>query len=161
VTYAAGGASGGNANGTNPGDGGASTGVGVAASGGNGANGAVIISYVTGLLNATGGTKTSSGGNTIHTFTSSGTFTVTSFGSLVLAQGSFATTGFATVFSVGHLITIVSGPYALAGQALSFVSPLWTRGTKSTSAFTNATKDASSWANGTKHTSSFSNSTKS
>jgi hypothetical protein len=34
----------------------------------------VIISYVTGTMTATGGTVTTSGGNTIHTFTSSGTF---------------------------------------------------------------------------------------
>lgn len=44
--------------------------------GGNGADGTVIISYPTGTLNATGGTITTSGGNTIHTFTSTGTWTV-------------------------------------------------------------------------------------
>jgi hypothetical protein len=46
--------------------------------GGNGGSGIVIISYTTGTMTATGGTITTSGGNTIHTFTSSGTFTVTS-----------------------------------------------------------------------------------
>src|SRR5471030_1134545 len=45
--------------------------------GGNGGSGIVIVSYVTGTLIATGGTMTTSGGNTIHTFTSSGTFTIT------------------------------------------------------------------------------------
>ncbi len=45
--------------------------------GGGGATGIVIISYPTGALVATGGTITTSGGNTIHTFTSTGTFTVT------------------------------------------------------------------------------------
>jgi hypothetical protein len=42
--------------------------------GGNGGNGIVIIRYL-GAQQATGGTITSSGGYTIHTFTSSGTFT--------------------------------------------------------------------------------------
>ncbi|NTW33174.1 MAG: hypothetical protein HGB12_11205 [Bacteroidetes bacterium] len=44
--------------------------------GGNGGSGIVIIAYPTGALSATGGTITTSGGNTIHTFTSSGTFNV-------------------------------------------------------------------------------------
>jgi len=80
-------ANGGNASG---GTGGAGTGYGGTGNGGNGfapggggAGGAgtgrpgmVIISYPTGSMNATGGTITTSGGNTIHTFTSSGTFTV-------------------------------------------------------------------------------------
>jgi hypothetical protein len=48
------------------------------ASSGSGGSGVVIISYPTGSITATGGTITTSGGNTIHTFTSSGTFTVTS-----------------------------------------------------------------------------------
>lgn len=46
--------------------------------GGAGGSGVVIISYPTGSLTATGGAVTTSGGNTIHTFTSSGTFTVSS-----------------------------------------------------------------------------------
>lgn len=45
--------------------------------GGNGAAGTLVISYTTGNITATGGTITTSGGNTIHTFTSSGTWTVT------------------------------------------------------------------------------------
>ncbi len=71
--------------------GGGSAGVGAAGtanrgSGGGGGNtpgvggsGIAIISYPTGSLNATGGTITTSGGNTIHTFTTSGTFTVLDF----------------------------------------------------------------------------------
>lgn len=46
--------------------------------GGAGGSGVVVISYTTGTITATGGTITTSGGNTIHTFTTSGTFTVTS-----------------------------------------------------------------------------------
>lgn len=45
--------------------------------GGAGGKGIVILSYTTGTMTATGGTITTSGGNTIHTFTSTGTFTVT------------------------------------------------------------------------------------
>jgi hypothetical protein len=44
-------------------------------SGGNGGKGVVIIRYL-GAQAATGGTITSSGGYTIHTFNDSGTFTV-------------------------------------------------------------------------------------
>jgi hypothetical protein len=46
----------------------------LAGSGGAGGSGIVIISYV-GSQRGTGGTITSSGGYTIHTFTSSGTYT--------------------------------------------------------------------------------------
>jgi hypothetical protein len=85
VTYAggggggalgAGGAGGGGAGGTagtaNTGGGGG--GGGGAANGAAGGSGVVIISY-SGSQRGTGGTVTSSGGNTIHTFTTSGTFT--------------------------------------------------------------------------------------
>lgn len=66
------GATGGTAN-TGGGGGGAS-----ASNGGTtGGTGIVIISYPTGNLTATGGSMTTSGGNTIHTFTTSGTFTIT------------------------------------------------------------------------------------
>jgi len=77
---AGGGANGAAAN-TNGNAGTANTGGGAGGSGGGGTNiggtggsGIVIISY-SGAQRATGGTVTSSGGNTIHTFTSSGTFT--------------------------------------------------------------------------------------
>lgn len=45
--------------------------------GGNGGSGIVIIRYLTGSMVATGGTITTSGSYTIHTFTSSGTFEIT------------------------------------------------------------------------------------
>lgn len=45
--------------------------------GGAGGSGVVIISYTTGTFTATGGTITTSGGNTIHTFTTSGDFVIT------------------------------------------------------------------------------------
>lgn len=56
------------------------TGGGAGQTGGAGGSGIVIISYATGTIVATGGAITTSGGNTIHTFTSSGTFTVYGFG---------------------------------------------------------------------------------
>ena len=78
----AGGAGGGGAGGgggtatsgtSNTGGGGGGSGFGTTASG-SGGSGIVIISYA-GAQRGTGGTVTSVGGNTIHTFTSSGTFT--------------------------------------------------------------------------------------
>jgi hypothetical protein len=53
------------------GGGGGGTGAGAPAAGGSGI---VIVSYP-GAQRGTGGTVTSSGGNTIHTFTTSGTYT--------------------------------------------------------------------------------------
>jgi hypothetical protein len=58
--------------------GGGGGGGGAVANGGAGGSGVVIIAYLTGSMTATGGTITTSGGYTIHRFTSSGTFTVTS-----------------------------------------------------------------------------------
>jgi len=61
---------------TGSGGGGVGNPLGVALKAGDGGSGIVIVSYTTPALdNGTGGTKTHSGGNTIHTFTSSGTFT--------------------------------------------------------------------------------------
>ncbi len=70
-------AAGSNATGIGNGGGGASGNVG-ARVGGDGTDGTVIISYPTGNITATGGSMTTSGGNTIHTFTTSGTFTISS-----------------------------------------------------------------------------------
>jgi hypothetical protein len=85
VTYAGGGGGGnsgsGGAGGGGSALGGAGTantggggGAGFGSSGGAGGSGVVIIRYP-GSQRGTGGTVTSSGGNTIHTFTSSGTYT--------------------------------------------------------------------------------------
>jgi hypothetical protein len=41
---------------------------------GRGGSGIVLIRYATGSMTATGGTITTSGGNTIHTFTANGNF---------------------------------------------------------------------------------------
>jgi hypothetical protein len=73
----AGGAAGAGTNGTaNTGGGGGGSGASAGAgfAGGNGGSGVVILSYV-GSQRGTGGTVTTSNGNTIHTFTTSGTYT--------------------------------------------------------------------------------------
>jgi hypothetical protein len=58
----------------NTGGGGGAGGNAVSSPGSNGGSGIVIIRYV-GAQRGTGGTVTSSGGYTIHTFTTSGTYT--------------------------------------------------------------------------------------
>jgi hypothetical protein len=69
--------SGGTAGAANTGGGGGGDGGSGAPGGGAGGSGVVILAYPTaGSVSATGGTITTSGGNTIHTFNSSGTFTV-------------------------------------------------------------------------------------
>ena len=108
VTYAGGGggagsAGGGGAGGTGGGGAGASSGGGAggagtantggggggnaSSNGGNGGSGIVIISYATSLgITATGGTITTSGGNTIHTFTSDGNFEITG---VIIPDGNY------------------------------------------------------------------------
>jgi len=56
--------------------GGGGAGGSTANNGGNGGSGIVIFAYPTGALNGSGGTITTAGGKTIHTFTTSGTFTL-------------------------------------------------------------------------------------
>ncbi len=59
--------------------------------GGAGGSGVVIIRYKTGVITATGGTITTDGGDTLHTFTSDGTFDVSSVNvPAVLAVGGLA-----------------------------------------------------------------------
>lgn len=59
------------------GGGGGANGSTIGGTGGNGGSGVVIISYDTGSITATGGTITTVGGRTIHTFVANGTFTIT------------------------------------------------------------------------------------
>ncbi len=76
----AGGGNGGVGTANTGGGGGGGSGLGGGNTGGAGGSGVVIISYPTGSVNATGGTITTSGGNTIHTFTTSGNFVVSNSG---------------------------------------------------------------------------------
>lgn len=66
----------GGAGGGNTGGGGGGTNL--TGNGGSGGSGIVVIRYLTGTMTATGGTETSYGSFSVHTFTSSGTFEVTS-----------------------------------------------------------------------------------
>lgn len=61
------------------GGGGGANGSSLGGVGGAGGSGIVVLSYPVGALTATGGTITTAGGRTIHTFTSSGVFTITAF----------------------------------------------------------------------------------
>lgn len=62
-----------------------------------GGSGVVIISYVTGSLTATGGTISTSGGRTIHKFTTSGTFTVSAISYLDITSNGTGTQTFSTI----------------------------------------------------------------
>lgn len=78
------------------GGGGGGSAQGAPLAGGSGGSGVVIISYPTQTsAAATGGTITTSGGNTIHTFTTSGTFTVlpSQTGNYYYLSGANQTTG--------------------------------------------------------------------
>lgn len=74
------------ANTGNGGDAGHTVGAGTPA--GSGGSGIVVIRYASTSLSATGGTVTTGGGDVIHTFTSSGTFTVVSVGGSEYATSS-------------------------------------------------------------------------
>lgn len=74
---------------TGGGGGGGGQGAGGEGNGGDGGSGVVIISYPTASMTATGGTITTSGSNTIHTFTTSGTFTPTVMPSITLPTGQY------------------------------------------------------------------------
>ena len=117
------------------GGGGGGAGLGVFAAGGNGGSGIVIISYV-GAQQFSGGVVTSSGGNTIHTFTTSGTLgpvTPLSANYLVVAGGGsggggyFAGGGGAGGLLSGssltidpystYLVTVGAGAAAVSGNS--------------------------------------------
>jgi hypothetical protein len=117
-------ASTGGAGGANTGGGGG--GGGHQSTGGAGGSGIVIVRYY-GSQKATGGTITSSGGYTIHTFTSSGTFTPTSFldlgdnlgndlkGTVIGATYSSNNGGVFVFDGVDDYISIPNGMNALVG----------------------------------------------
>lgn len=99
--------------------------------GGAGGSGVVIISYPTGSISATGGTITAVGENTIHTFTTNGTFQVSSlgassfqFGGVLLPNGA-ATPVVAqsdNVFSATSSTTIQSGILTTAASTETIVA---------------------------------------
>ena len=96
-----------------------------------GNTGRVIIRYTTGVLVATGGTITTDGADTIHTFTSSGTFEVTSAGASItdmqvrvetdnagVPSGTIVTGGSATVSAA----SVSSSSYSVVPVTFSSVS---------------------------------------
>ncbi len=86
------------------GGGGARNAGGGGGNGGAGGSGVVIISYTTGTLVATGGSITTAAGKTIHTFTASGTWTITSImGNAVVA----AYKGFTRAARIGRYLYFV------------------------------------------------------
>lgn len=128
VTYAGGGGgagntagtggAGGGGNGNNGGNGAAGTantggggggGYGGAFTGGAGGSGTVVVSYTTGSLSATGGTITTSGGNTIHTFNSSADFVVTGLvsGTVYYVRNIVGTTFQLSLSPLGAIVDIL------------------------------------------------------
>ncbi len=122
VTYATGGTATGSVAGpANTGNGGGN--------GANGGSGVFIISYPTGSLTATGGSMTSSGGNTIHTFNSNGTFAITAINPIVgnvYYVGNITGTTFKIYNDVtlNSLATIV-GDFSGNLSVPSFGTPQW------------------------------------
>lgn len=170
VTYAAGGGGAGGNNGTgyeNYGSGGQGT----AYSGTpvNGKDGVVIVSYKTdgtdGISSSsTGGTKTTSGDYTIHTFISSGTFgcilTADITGTLPTATINLQAQP-VTEF-IGLLLTLPTAIINLTAQAVtSVIDNLWKELTKNIVSVSNKTKSsASSISNETKSDTDWTNQTK-
>lgn len=98
---------------------------------GSGADGIVIISYPTGSLTATGGSITTSGGNTIHSFTAAGTstFTVTAVNPQVgniYYVGNLSGNTFKLYYDLG-LTSLVNVLMDLTGtyDVISFGTPQW------------------------------------
>lgn len=91
----------------NRGGGGGGAGGATIKAGGAGGSGVVIVSYPNGTLVASGGTVTTSGGNTIHTFTTPGSSTFTT----IPIGGQLVTPTFSPVagsIAYGSTVTIVS-----------------------------------------------------
>ena len=84
---------------------------------GSGGSGIVIISYTSATQIATGGTVTTSGGNFIHTFTSSGTFSI---------SAAIITTGGASIAKslvIGTSLSSVSGTFIASGTFQTLYTP--------------------------------------
>ena len=99
------------------------------ATGGSGGSGIVIISYLTGSITATGGTITTSGNYTIHTFTSSGSFIVSSSNIYKLAVLGGSPVGYWRLNEIsGSVATDISGVgrngIYTAGTTLNQLGPI-------------------------------------
>jgi hypothetical protein len=106
------------ANATGIGSGGGGGGTAASATGGNGSAGIVVIAYLGSTVLATGGTITMSGGNVIHTFTSSGIFapiaSLTTTGGLYVSKSvAIAGATASTTTTTGALL--VAGGVGIVG----------------------------------------------
>lgn len=124
----AGGAGSAGVNGTANTGGGGGGGPGSAVTAGTGGSGVVIISYPVGSINATGGTITTVNGLTVHTFTTSGTWT---FSSALLATSN--TVNVATLTGTPTLIPFTFTPTALTANTYYFIAVSYTGGDVSNS----------------------------
>ena len=138
-TYAAGGSYVGSAAGTaNRGNGGAGAGA-VVANGGAGGSGVVVARYLTSSLYGLGGTKSTDGSYTVHTFTTSDTLTLVLPGNPInsvvpVVSNSSAVSG---VSSVGQTLSCTDGTWE--GDATIVYTYQWRRNTVNISGATNNT----------------------
>lgn len=104
--------------GVNPGDGGG--GANTFSNSGAGKDGIVILSYPTGSLLAFGGVKSTSGGNTLHTFTpaTDNTFRIAANYTLVASPGSMSLTGVMADFS--HPLSVDPATVSISGLPATF-----------------------------------------
>lgn len=106
---------------------------------GAGANGGVVIRYLTADLTANGGSKSTDGSYTVHTFTTSGTFRTG--GSIPATVGAFTLTGNDAALAKGKFIVCDRGAFTLTGNAASTTfEPLWETPSKTTTTWTNQNK---------------------
>lgn len=124
----AGGGGSGNGGAGTDGLGGGGGGSGATGPAGDGGDGAVIIRYLTSQMTATGGTITTDGLYTIHTFTSSGTFAITSMSSnltftpAIVNAAGFTTSDFVERVDVLPQVSLVNN-----GAAESFQNPTYVK----------------------------------
>lgn len=85
-------------------------------SAGVGGKGIVIIRYTTGTITATGGTITTDGGDTLHTFTSNDTFVISINGTLSVTLGSLICASTATN-SISATLSKTLGALTLSSTA--------------------------------------------
>ena len=111
--------------------------------GGYGSAGIVIIKYITGQVTATGGTITTSGGNTIHSFTSNGTFTISAFASssALAIDDNTATKWISTSSSNPNIYVDMGSALNLCAAAFYFDST----NTTNTEILIQSSADASTW----------------
>ena len=140
VTYSAGGGGGGTTNGVYAGDGSGGSNPGVT-SRGTGSNGIVVIRYLVGGITATGGTISTSGGYTIHTFTTSSSFVVTALSTSNAIDNNTATKWTSSSESNPNIYVDMGSALNLCGTAFYFDST----DTTNTEILIQSSPDASVW----------------